>query len=190
MPTPAAPSGLTADVVAETSGLVRLRWTGDADGLYAIFVDGRLARRVRGTFAEVAIGSDRRTIEVVGCPDDTDATIDPDAEVPPTRAAIEWHVHSSTSADRFRVYWDAGLGVPPATLLEEVGYAGQWTLSVETPALDSGVTYAFKICSVDEAGNESAGTLLSLILRTLPMEPTGLAITFDSVSGRGDVSWT
>lgn len=186
MTTPA--TGLTADAVADTSGLVRVRWTGDAAGLYQLNLDGRIVRRVVGTFAEIVV-SGRGSIEVLPAVSDDDYSTVPDSEVPPTRAAIEWHCPSTSDAEKYRVYWDAGAGVPPATLLEEVDYVGQWTRSIETPPLDSGTTYAFKITAVDAAGNESTGTTFPLMLRTLPAPPSNLSIALNSGTGRASLSW-
>jgi hypothetical protein len=189
MGTPA--TGLTADLVSDTQGLIRLRWTGDADGLYNVSRDGRLVTRVRGLAATVAVGLGKRcTLEVTAADEDDDLDAEISSEVPPVSASIEWHVHSSTSADRFRVYWDEGDGAGADVLLEEVEYAGRWTLSIETPPLTSGVTYEFLITALDEAGNESSGTTILLTLRTLPTPPDDLAIAFNGATGRASLSWT
>lgn len=105
------------------------------------------------------------------------------------RACLAWSdTPSDVDFEAFLIYWDAGLGGTPETLLVSLPGFGPQTYT--TGALPAGA-YRFAIAYRDVAGNESAlGGVLEIDIKPVPAQVAGLDVDYDETTRTAEITFT
>lgn len=103
------------------------------------------------------------------------------------RAKLTWTECAADDLDAYKVYWDAGLGVTPATLLATI--YGRENTTYISPQLTNGTTYQFALALVDNVGNASAiGTVYSITADTHPLALTGATVSYSTATRKATLT--
>jgi len=154
--------------------------------VYFVFADRVFHAQTSATRLALALAdSDRHEIAVVAAGSDEDPD-DVLATVPAEPAdCVELVWVASVGAATYNVYWDAGAGEAPTTLLATV------TDTIYTTAKLATGTYRFKVNAVDAPGNPHASALeAEIAVKTYPEAPCNFAVdSFDEAESQASLSW-
>jgi len=167
----------------------------NANVAFQVYVDAELRAVTSDNFIRVDIDPDKHSsIEVIGIASHLAGKDQSNAVEGMAgggnQVFLAWTHDGTGDPSEFRIYWDAGDGETPDTLLETVEYeTGVTNYTWQSDHLANG-DYTFGLAAADAAGNETDMVLIGRSIYAPPRPPSNLQYTYTTAGREVTLTWT